>query len=208
MKRELNYKIKIMEKKELKNELKDIKAKIKANSVDAHFADTLISELLSIKGRLDHEPTLAHLPLDNIEDSFKDDTFEIYVMRTGEVVYHLKGGYTVIVDTRFHALNATLRDYVLNQKNMDSLSDEDKELYSNDLFATTMILNLATIAFSDLEYKYKIYGNIIDWLAELQEKLITNAELQDETPEENEAFDDANNAIEVLHDGLDNMLES
>lgn len=204
MKKETNYNNTIMDKKELRKELNDIKAKIKANSTDAHFAETLVAELLSVKGQLDHEPTLVHLPLSDIDKSLNGDTFNIYAMKNGDAVYRLKGGLTLVATNGFESLNATLRDFVLNQDEVETtLSDEDKKLYETDLFATTMILNLPIIAFSDLEFKYKIYSKILDYMVELQDKFITNAEVQDETPEENKRFEDASIALDVMKDELE-----
>ena len=188
-----------MDKKDLKKDLADIKAKIRANSTDAHFADTLIAELLSIKGQLDHEPTLVHIPLSDVDDKLEGETFAIYSLKSGDVAYHLKGGYTLIASNRFFSLNDALRGYVANQHIIDTeLTADDKELYENDLWASTYLLNLPTIAFSDLEFKYKIVNRIIEYLDELQKKLLVDAELQDETPEENRKFEDATMALEAL----------
>lgn len=194
-----------MDKKDLKKDLADIKAKIKANSTDAHFADTLIAELLSIKGRIDHEPTLVHLPLSEVVDSLQGDTFSIHAMKNGDAVYRLKGGLTLVATNGFESLNSTLREFVLNQHKVDELlNEEDKDLYETDLFATTLILNLPILAFSDLEFKYKIYNRIVEYLNELHDKLILEAELQDETPEENKKFEDAAMALETLKSEIDN----
>ena len=188
-----------MDKKDLKKDLADIKAKIRANSTDAHFADTLIAELLSIKGQIDHEPTLVHIPLSDVNDKLEGETFAIYSLKSGDVAYHLKGGYTLIASNRFFSLNDALRGYVANQHIIDTeLNAEDKELYEKDLWASTYLLNLPTIAFSDLEFKYKIVNRIIEYLEELQKKLLVDAELQDETPEENKDFEDATMALETL----------
>lgn len=188
-----------MDKKDLKKNLADIKAKIKANSTDAHFADTLIAELLSIKGQIDHEPTLVHIPMSDVDDKLEGETFAIYSLKSGDVAYHLKGGYTLIASNRFFSLNDALRGYVANQHIIDTeLNADDKELYENDLWASTYLLNLPTIAFSDLEFKYKIVNRIIEYLDELQKKLLVDAELQDETPKENKEFEDATMALENL----------
>lgn len=188
-----------MDKKNLKKDLADIKAKIRANSTDAHFADTLIAELLSIKGQIDHEPTLVHIPLSDVDDKLEGETFAIYSLKSGDVAYHLKGGYTLIASNRFFALNDALRGYVANQHIIDTeLNAEDKELYENDLWTSTYLLNLPTIAFSDLEFKYKIVNRLIEFLDELQKKLLVDAELQDETPKENKEFEDATMALETL----------
>lgn len=188
-----------MDKKDLKKDLADIKAKIKANSTDAHFADTLIAELLSVKVQIDHEPTLVHIPLSDVDDKLEGETFAIYSLKSGDVAYHLKGGYTLIASSRFFSLNDALRGYVANQHIIDAeLNAEDKALYENDLWASTYLLNLPTIAFSDLEFKYKIVNRIIEYLEELQKKLLVDAELQDETSEENREFEDATMALETL----------
>lgn len=191
-----------MDKNELKSELNDIKAKIKANSKDAHFADTLIAELLSIKGQLDHEPTLAHVALDDIDKTLSGDTFNIYAMKNGDAVYRLKGGLTIVVSNGFYALNTSLRDYVYNQDEIDELDESDKELYANDLLATTMIMNLPTIAFSDLDAKYDLYDKVLEWLIGLQQKLLVDVDLQDETPEEDKKFIDATIAMDAISDVL------
>ena len=180
-----------MDKKDLKKDLADIKAKIKANST--------IAELLSIKGQIDHEPTIVHIPLSDVDDKLEGETFAIYSLKSGDVAYHLKGGYTLIASNRFFSLNDALRGYVANQHIIDTeLNAEDKELYENDLWASTYLLNLPTIAFSDLEFKYKIVNRIIEYLEELQKKLLVDAELQDETPTENKEFEDATMALENL----------
>lgn len=194
-----------MDKKDLKKDLADIKAKIKANSTDAHFADTLIAELLSIKGQIDHEPTIVHIPLSDVEDKLEGETFAIYSLKSGDVAYHLKGGYTLIASNRFFSLNDALRGYVANQHIVDTeLNTEDKELYEKDLWASTYLLNLPTIAFSDLEFKYKIVNRIIEYLDELQKKLLVDAELQDETPNADKAFKDATLALEDIKSDIAN----
>lgn len=193
-----------MDKKELKKELQDIKAKIRANSTDAHFADTLVAELLSIKGQLDHEPTLVHLPLGDIDDKLEGDTFYLYTLKTGEVVYRLKGGLTLIINDRFAAAHSTLRSFVENQHHTNELSEEEQELYSRDLWASLMLLNIPTVAFLDLEFKYDMVNKYCDWLEKLQNKYLDNVELQDETPEANKAYEDAEKAFDLLKTEIKN----
>lgn len=187
-----------MNKKDLKKDIADIKAKIKANSVDAHYADTLVAELLSAKGQLEHEPTLVHLPLSNVSDELAGKTFSLYTLKTGEVVYHLKGGFTVVVDERFEALNNTLRMFVNNQHSTDELPEDERKAYESDIWASCMLLKLPTIAFVDLEFKYDMANKYCDWLEKLQKKYLVDVELQDETPEANRAYEDAEKALDLL----------
>ena len=194
-----------MERKDLKKKLTEIKVKIKENSVDAHLAGKLIADLLSVKGQIDHEPTLVHIPMGDIEDKLEGDTFGIYALTSGDAVYHLKGGYTLVASNNYLGLNEALRGYVANQHLVESeLTEEDKQLYDNDLWASCYLLNLPTIAFSDLEFKYKMVNHIIDHLKEWQDKYIAEMELQDETPDADKAFKDATMALENIKSEIAN----
>lgn len=194
-----------MEIKDLKKKLTEIKVKIKENSVDAHLASKLITDLLSVKAQIEHEPTLVHIPLSDIDDKLEGDTFGIYALKSGDVAYRLKGGYTIIVGNNYISLNDVLRGYITNQ-HLDSadLSEEDKALYDNDLWASCYLLNLPTIAFSDLEFKYKMVNHIMEGLEVLQKKFLDEIELQDETPDEDKAFKDATIALEDVKSDIEN----
>lgn len=194
-----------METKELKKKLTEIKVRIKDNSVDSHLAGKLITDLLSVKGQIEHEPTLVHIPLSDIDDKLEGKTFGIYALKSGDVAYHLKGGYTIVAGNNYLGLNEALRGYIANQHLVENeLSDEDKELYDNDLWASCQLLNLPTIAFSNLEFKYKMVNHIIEHLEELQKQLLDEMELQDETPEQNKAFEDATIALEDIKSDIEN----
>lgn len=194
-----------MERKDLKKKLTEIKIQIKENSVDAHLAGKLIADLLSVKRQIDHEPTLVHIPMGDIEDKLEGDTFGIYALKSGDAVYHLKGGYTLVASNNYLGLNDALRGYVANQHLVESeLTEEDKQLYDNDLWASCYLLNLPTIAFSDLEFKYKMVNHIIDHLKEWQDKYLAEMELQDETPDADKAFKDATIALEDIKSDIAN----
>ena len=143
--------------------------------------------------------------MSDVDDKLEGETFAIYSLKSGDVAYHLKGGYTLIASNRFFSLNDALRGYVANQHIIDTeLNAEDKELYENDLWASTYLLNLPTIAFSDLEFKYKIVNRIIEHLKEWQDKYLAEMELQDETPDADKAFKDATMALENIKSEIAN----
>lgn len=52
-----------MAEQQLQEKLKEVKAKIKANSKDAHFADALIDELVGLQKQADVEPVELIVPL-------------------------------------------------------------------------------------------------------------------------------------------------
>ena len=96
------------DKNTLKQKLEETKAKIKSNSKDAHFADSLISDLLSIKGQLEHEPTLVHIAEVDIVSRFDGAHFEMCVTKDGTAVYRTRGGYTIVADYGLTSLNSTI----------------------------------------------------------------------------------------------------
>lgn len=185
-----------MDKKELNKKLNDVKKKIKANSKDVHFAEALIDEALSLKGQLGIEPTIVHIPTEDVVKTLKGDTFEMSVTKHGDAIYHVYGGYTLIADgQRMRSLANTIADYIINQDLVKDLDDKEKELYDLDLSATAYVLNIPMIAFSDADLKYDLASKIVTWLRETYEKAMEQP-LQEETREQDVAFESAAKAIE------------
>lgn len=169
-----------MDKQQLKEELKNIRAKIKANSKDAHFADTLLDELISVKGQIDVEPTLVYLPMKDIEKQVEGETFIMAMMKNGDAVYHVKGGYTIVADgARMYSLAQTIKNYIVESDSVNDMDEEQKEMFDLDMSATTYVMNVPMYAFSDQDLKYDIASMCIKWLRESYEEAM-NAELQDE----------------------------
>lgn len=185
-----------MDKKELNKKLNDVKKKIKANSKDVHFAEALIDEALSLKGQLGIEPTIVHIPTEDVVKTLKGDTFEMSVTKHGDAIYHVYGGYTLIADgQRMRSLANTIADYIINQDLVKDLDDKEKEMYYLDLSATAYVLNIPMIAFSDADLKYDLASKIVTWLRETYEKAMEQP-LQEETREQDVAFESAAKAIE------------
>lgn len=195
-----------MDKKELKAKLEEVENLIKTNSKDAHYANTLISELKSLHGQLKHEPTLVHIPLDSVEKSVDGETYTMSVTKDGKAVYHTKGGYTLVCDSQYASLFDFIESSIdfINGKFEDEMEDEYKELLSNDISSSTFVLNLPLIAMGDVEFKYKMIGEIIEYLNKAT--LEAEKELQKETPKENEEFKGATLAMENIKEELNNEI--
>lgn len=187
-----------MNKSELREKMNEVIAKIKVNSKDAHYADKLVDMLLSLKGQLDIEPTLIHLPSEEVVDKLESDTFRLALCKSGEVVYHLKGGMDIVVQPRAESLYNHLVETINMQDAIKELDEEQQQIIENDIIASTYVLNIPFMAFGDLEFKYKLANVVIDYLVELQEKMLENAELQEETPMENTLFEEATMALEEM----------
>lgn len=191
-----------MEKKEIKAKIDDIKAQIKSNSKDVHFAEKLIGDLLSLKGQYEHQPTMVNVAMDDIIGTLEGNTFTIYKTKSGDTGFHLKAGYDIVVRPTVESLNKSLAAFVDYQKEMDSLSEEEREWYEQDLIATQFCLTIPMYAFADMDFKRKVANMFADYMLEIQNKLLDNVELQEETPEENKRFEEATKGLEEIKSHL------
>lgn len=194
------------DKNVLKQKLEETKAKIKSNSKDAHFADSLISDLLSIKGQIEHEPTLVHIAEASIVDRFDGAHFEMCVTKDGTAVYRTRGGYTIVADYGLSSLNKTISNFITLAKNEVKLSDDEMEAVLLDLDANAHVLNIPMLAFSDMDFKFELAKMVINFLRDTYDKAM-NATLQDETPEENKIFKDGITAINDTVNDLKSLTE-
>ena len=191
-------------KKVLKERFNEVKKQILANSKDSHWANNAIDELVSLKGQLDHEPTIVYLPTKDVEKQFKGETYEMSMMKDGTAVYHTYGGYTVVAKPNLTSLAGTIEEYVNSQDYVLTLSEEEKENLQLSLSAFSYIMSLPTFAFSDLAFTYDIAGSIVSFLREKSETLL-NEELKDETREDieaNEQFREASIALQEIQEDI------
>lgn len=192
-----------MDRIELKKRLAEIQNRIKGNSKDAHFADELSAELLSIKGQLDIEPALVHIPISENAKTLQGDTFEM-VSDTMGCAFHTFGGYTIYAKRNDgnNAFCDVIDDYVANAKERDNMTEEEKKSFDSILHAIVYCLNAPMLCCSDAELLFKVATDIVDYLVKVQEEAL-NADLKAETLKENEEFEGAMKAMESLKDQVD-----
>ena len=190
-------------KNKLKERFDEVKQQLLLNSKDAHWAKNAIDELVSLKGQLDHEPTLVYLPIKDVKNTLKGDTYEMNVMKDGTAVYHTYGGYTVVAKPNLTSLAGTIEEYIARQTFIDEFTDDEKKNLELDLSAFTYIMTLPTFAFSDLAFKYDIAGSIVSFLREKYDTLL-NEGLAEETPDAvdaNEKFKSATESLQKFKEG-------
>lgn len=183
-----------MDNKVLKERLNDLVRQIKLNSKDAHFADKLIGDLLSVKGQMGVEPIA--LDCGKEEDEWRGETFRITLTDKG-VLYHEYGGYSVFVTPNNVALYEVLSDLVINKEEYATLEGESKENFESLLSIIAYNVSLPRIAFLDKDFPQEIAIKTIEFLRNMYEDLM-NKELQDETPKEDAEFKEATLALEDL----------
>ena len=183
-----------MDKKVLKERLDELVKQIKVNSKDAHFANKLIGDLLSVKGQMGVEPIA--LDCGKEEDEWRGETFRITLTDKG-VLYHEYGGYSVFVTPNNVALYDVLADLVINKDEYATFEGESKENFESLLSIIAYNVSLPRIAFLDKDFPQEIAIKTIEFLRKMYEDLM-NKELQDETPKEDAEFKEATLALEDL----------
>lgn len=191
-------------KDELSKSLKEVKAQIKANSKDAHFAETLVDKLLAIKSEISVEP--IELNVGKRIDGWKGETFEIVKTDRG-CLYHEYGGYSIFVTFDNNtALYRTLCDYVDNRRVYETLDEEEKERYELTLQAVAYCLSVPKFCFTDAEFTFDLASMVVKFLREQYEKYIDEP-LQEETVKEDKEFEQAVKAVENIKEIVKEVAE-
>ena len=191
-------------KDELSKSLKEVKAQIKANSKDAHFAETLVDKLLAIKSEISVEP--IELNVGKRIDGWKGETFEIVKNDRG-CLYHEYGGYSIFVTFDNNtALYRTLCDYVDNRRVYETLDEEEKERYELTLQAVAYCLSVPKFCFTDAEFTFDLASMVVKFLREQYEKYIDEP-LQEETVKEDKEFEQAVKAVENIKEIVKEVAE-
>ena len=187
-----------MDKKELQIKLNEIKAQIKANSKDAHFAETLIEELITTKSKIGVEP--IELNVGKKIDSFSGETFELVKTNRG-ILYNEFGHYAIFVEPTQRALYETLLDFIEHKDEFYELKGEEKEQFDLHLSAIGYCLSLPKFVFSDPTFTYNTASNVVQFLKSQYEQLM-NEPLQEETIEQDREFEEATLAIENIKEEI------
>lgn len=202
----LNFKPKLSDKELVQQKQKELKEKIKETSIklkgicnDAKFADTLIDELLSLKGQYDVEPTLVHVPVTSVIKTYDFDHFRLYRTDKG-IVFHMAGMYQLI-PPMMQTLYGQL-EFILDQKDKYvALSDEEKDIYELVFSGVMTILQTPTICFSNESYWLDIATYITSKQNKLFESLL-NRPLQPEDPLADAEFNEKVFFVEGLKEEL------
>lgn len=129
---------------------------------------------------------------------FEGKTFYLAEHEFG-VLYHVYNSMDLIIRPSQRSTYETLVDLIHNQEYINSLVGEERDMYESYIVAITYNLNAPLVAFCDDEFMFNSATNIIHLIEKLQ-KRAEEAELQEETPKENEEFKQATVALETLQE--------
>lgn len=127
---------------------------------------------------------------------FEGETFFIAEHEFG-AVYHVYNSMEIKVSSTQTALFETLVDFVRHKDVYAKLEGEEKEHFDLNLSAIIYILSCPLYAFASAEFTYDVAAVIIKQLRLIYEKAM-EAELQEETPDEDKQFEKATKALDEL----------
>ena len=133
---------------------------------------------------------------------FEDETFYIAEHEFG-AVYHVYNSMEIAVSSTQTALFETLVDFVRHKDVYAKLEGEEKEHFDLNLSAIVYILSCPLYAFASAEFTYDVAAVIVKQLRLIYEKAM-EADLQEETPDEDKQFENAVKALDELKKEVEN----
>ena len=173
-------------KAKLKSKLDEKIALLKSQCKDAHFFDSIMDEIISLKGQYDVAPTRIFVREEDLLEEYDYGSFKISRFTTG--IAYEQQGFVFFVKPICQTLYGQL-DFILKCKKLDqegTLSDGLRKLYDNRLIATMDILLTPCLCFTDESYYFDLSAYITKRREQLFEDL-ANRPLLPETLED-EAF--------------------
>ena len=111
---------------QLKKKLQEKTKQLTAISKDAHFAESLIEDILSIKAQMCVEATELYVREKDVIEVFDFDSVCFKVCTTG-ILFHAKSGYTAWIEPRCRALFGEIVEMLKAKKEILALSEEERK---------------------------------------------------------------------------------
>lgn len=110
----------------MKKKLQEKTKQLTAISKDAHFAESLIEDILSIKAQMCVEATELYVREKDVIEVFDFDSVCFKVCTTG-ILFHAKSGYTAWIEPRCRALFGEIVEMLKAKKEILALSEEERK---------------------------------------------------------------------------------
>lgn len=184
-----------MAEQQLQEKLKEVKAKIKANSKDAHFAEALIDELVGLQKQADIEPVELIVPCAEVEKTYQIDDVTTLV-KTAKGYLYKHGNLTYIwIPFGLNTLWQTMNDF-------EDLLAKEERTEEEDIMISMVnrMLQWHTVAFTDAESLIDSANasvNILNAAIKRYEDRVNPKETQEDI-KANTEFADASKAIEDI----------
>lgn len=132
---------------------------------------------------------------------FDGKTFYIAEHEYG-VLYHVYNSMDMIIRPSQTSTYSTLVDLIHSQDEVAKFNEDEMEMYESYVSAIAYCLGMPLIAFIDAEFMFNTAKSAIDLLYKIQVEA-EGAQLQEETPKDNEEFKNAALAIENIKEAVE-----
>lgn len=186
-----------MAEQQLQEKLKEVKAKIKANSKDAHFAEALIDELVGLQKQADIEPVELIVPCAEVEQTYRIDDVTTLV-KTPKGYLYKYGNLTYVwipfgLNTLWQRINE-FSEYLVKEER----TEEEDIMIS----MVNRMLQWHTVAFLDPDSLIDsaiASAKILNDAVKRGQDMVKTKETQEDI-KANIEFDDARKALEEIAD--------
>jgi hypothetical protein len=189
-----------MDKKVLNERLNELIRQIRLNSKDAHFAEKLTEDLLSVHRQKLSEKSYV---FDIGAEQYKIERNSFYIAKHEKgVLFHIYNSFDLVVPISNNALYATLIALLEEHYNeYESFSDEDKLDHDTYIDAVGVILAMPLTILTDTEFAINIATQVVQRM-DFKVRQALEANLQDETIEQDAMFRDKALGAEVLKENI------
>lgn len=126
--------------KRLKEKLSERISQLKAISKDAHFAEKLIDDILSLKGQIDVEPTELYVRCSDVVRVYNDDSQAYRIKRCKNgILFEAIGTMSTFIPVSHSTLYQVLNQ-VLNEVDARDTFDADGKANIDIAFSTWMLM--------------------------------------------------------------------
>lgn len=189
-----------MDKKVLNERLNELIRQIRLNSKDARFAEKLTEDLLSVHRQKLSEKSYV---FDIGAEQYKIERNSFYIAKHEKgVLFHIYNSFDLVVPISNNALYATLIALLEEHYNeYESFSDEDKLDHDTYIDAVGVILAMPLTILTDTEFAINIATQVVQRM-DFKVRQALEANLQDETIEQDAMFRDKALGAEVLKENI------
>ena len=170
------------EKAKLKSKLDEKIALLKSQCKDAHFFDSIMDEIISLKGQYDVVPTRIFVREEDLLEEYDYGSFKLSRFTTG-IAFHMIG-YDFFVKPSCQTLYKQLDSLFESKGEYNALTQEQKDFYDVLFNATMDIIMTPPMCFCDDSYYIDIATYIMkrrnQLFKELDERPLASETLADE----------------------------
>lgn len=195
-----------MDKKVLNERLNELIRQIRLNSKDAHFAEKLTDDLLSVHRQKLSEKSYV---FDLGAELYKIEKGSFYLAKHEKgVLFHIYNSFDMVIPISNNSLYGTIAAILEERMSeYEKMSDADKQDHDTFVEVVGIILAMPLNILNDTEFAIDIATQVMKRTNEIYEKAI-NSELQDETVERDADFKQMILATEELKDVLSEEAEA